>query len=57
MTHQYLKMDASDIDLGAGLLQDREGMNSGHDRIPDNATLHPTAFASKSLFSVEWWQH
>ena len=33
----YLEMDASGIDLGAGLLQVRKGMTCGHDKVPDNA--------------------
>ena len=43
----YLETDASDVDLGAGLLQVRDGMNCGHDEVPDNAKLYPTAFTSK----------
>ena len=29
------------------------GMNCGHDEVPDNATLHLIAFASKSLLIAE----
>ena len=29
-------------------------MNCGHDEIPDNATLHPTAFTSLSPLSAQW---
>ena len=39
----------------AGLLQITEGMICGCDEVPDNATLHPISFASKSLSSMEWW--
>ena len=49
----YLKKDVSGIDLGAGLLQVRQGMNCGHDEVPKNVTLHLTTFASKSLFSAD----
>ena len=28
-------------------------MNCKHDKVPDNATLHPTTHASKDLSSVE----
>ena len=44
----YLETDASDIGLGSGLLQVRDDMNSGHDKIPDNAILCPNTFASKT---------
>ena len=40
---------ASGTGLGARLLQVRADMNCGCDVIPDNAILHLTAFASKSL--------
>ena len=50
----YLETDTSGICLGAKLLQVREGMNCGHDKIPDNAILFTTAFTSKSLSSAEW---
>ena len=60
----YLKTDASNVGLGASLLQVNEGMNCGHDQVPDNATLPPVAFASKSLSSsesqfsnIEWEAH
>ena len=49
----YLETNASVIGLRAGLLQMRDGMNCGCDKIPDNAILHPIAFSSKSLSSVE----
>ena len=43
----YLETDASGISLTAGLLQVRERMNCGHDKMPDNVTLCPIAFARK----------
>ena len=46
-------MDSIDIGLRAGLLQVRDGMNCGCDKVPDNATLYPIAFASKDLSSAE----
>ena len=50
----YRKTDASGVDLGAGLLQVREGLKCGCDEVADNAILCSTAFASKSLSSAEW---
>ena len=47
----YLEMDASSISLGGMLLQVRDGMNCGHDVVPESITLHPIVFASKSLLS------
>ena len=44
-----LNLETDSVNLGAGLLQVRDGMNCGHDEIPENAILHPTAFISKSL--------
>ena len=49
----YLETDASEVSLGAGLLQIRDGMNCGCDEVPDNATLHPNVFINKSLSSTE----
>ena len=49
----YLEIDASGLSFGAGLLQVREGMNCGHDEVPDNLTLHPITFYSKCLMSTE----
>ena len=44
----YLEPDASGLGLGAWLLHIRDDMNCMHDAVPDNATLHPTAFTSKT---------
>ena len=49
----YLETNASGAGLRAGLLQVRDSMNCGHDKMPDNATLCPTAFASKNLSCTE----
>ena len=49
----YLETGASGIGFGAGLLQMRDGMNYGHEKIQDNAILQPKAFASKRLSSIE----
>ena len=49
----YLETDASGISCGAGLLHVRDGMNCGCDGTPNNTILHPIAFATKSLSSVE----
>ena len=51
----YLKTDASGVGLGAGLLQTRNGINCGHDEVPDNVIMCSTAFASKFLSSAEWY--
>ena len=50
----YLETDASGADLGAGLLQVKEGMNCWHDEVPDNATLQTIDFTTKSLLGAEW---
>ena len=50
----YLETDTPSVGLRSRLLQVRDGMNCGHDKVPDNATLHPHAFASKSILSAEW---
>ena len=51
----YLGTDASGIGLGVRLLQVRDGMNCGHEKVPDNAVLDPIAFATKSLSSAGWY--
>ena len=48
----YLETNASGS--GLGLLQVIDGMNCGHNKIPDNATMCPMAFTSRSLLSAEW---
>ena len=50
----HLDTDASCVGLGVGLLQIREGMNCGHDDVPDNVTLHPILPANRSLLGAEW---
>ena len=49
----YMETDASDVSLGAGLLQLKDSINYEYDSVPDNATLHPTVFISKSLLISE----
>ena len=49
----YLEIDASGISLAARMLQVSEGMNCGHNEVPDNITLCPIAFASKVLSNAE----
>ena len=49
----YLETDASGIDLGAALLQICKGTACQKDVAPDNTTLCPIAFASKSLTGAE----
>ena len=53
-TTLYLGNDESGDSLGARLLQVRDGMNCRHNKVPDNVTLCPTAFTSKSLLSTKW---
>ena len=48
-----LETDASGFSHGAKLLQIWDGINCRQDEVPDNATLHPIAFASQSLLSAE----
>ena len=49
----YLEADASRVGLGVALLQMHEGTACQKGIAPDNTTLHPTAFASKSLTGAE----
>ena len=49
----YLVIDASGIGLGAALLQLCDNMVCQVGIAPQNITLHPIAFASKSLTGVE----
>ena len=50
----YLETDASGVGLEAALLQLCHNMVCQKGIAPDNITLHPIAFAGKSLTSVEW---
>ena len=50
--HLNLETDVSSVSLGTRLLQVRDGMNFGHDEVPDNATHCPVTFASKSILSA-----
>ena len=45
----YIETNASEIGLGAVLLQTRDNMSSHRDEAPDNSILRPTAIGSKSL--------
>ena len=45
----YVVTDASGISLGGRLLQVRNGINCGCDKVPDNANLCQIAFSTKSL--------
>ena len=49
----YLKTDASEIGLGAALLQTRDGTTYPIDIAPDNTILRPIGFARKSLTHAE----
>ena len=49
----YLETDASNISLGAALLQLRDNMSCQKDTAPDNTILHPITFVSKSLTGAE----
>ena len=48
----YPETDASRIRLRAGLLQTRSSTSCPRDKAPDNSTLRPMTFASKSLSSA-----
>ena len=49
----YCETHALGVTLGTGLLQVRDVMNCGHDKVPDNATLCPMALTRKSILSAE----
>ena len=49
----YLKTDASGFGLGSSLLQVRDGINCRQDKVSHNTAFFPTAFAGKSLPSLE----
>ena len=49
----HLETDALGVSLEVRLLQVKDGMNCGHDKVPDNASLCPIAFASKGLWHTE----
>ena len=50
----YLETDASDVGLGAVLPQLLDNTACQRDMVPDNASLRPISFASKSLTGSEW---
>ena len=50
----YLETDASGIGLGAALLQLCNNTVCQKGVAPQNITLHPIAFTSKSLTGAEW---
>ena len=52
-----LETDASGVCLGVALLQLCEGTACQKDIVPDNTTLCPIVFASKSLTGAECWYH
>ena len=49
----YLETDASGVGLGAALLQLHDNTVCQKEVVPQNITLCPIAFASKSLTGVE----
>ena len=50
----YLETDVQGVGLRGRLLQLRDGMNSGQDKVPDNLSLCSIAFASKSYQVVHF---
>ena len=49
----YLEIDVSGVGLGAALLQLCDNTGCQRDVVPDNTSLRPIAFASKSLTGAE----
>ena len=49
----YMETDVLGVNLGVRLLQVRDGMNCGHDEVPDNATLCPMVLSTKRVSSAE----
>ena len=49
----YIEIDVSGVVLRAILLQTRSNTSCPKDEAPDNSTLRPIAFASKSLTGAE----
>ena len=45
----YMKLDASEVGLGATMLQTRNNTSCAKDEVPDNNILRPIAFTSKGL--------
>ena len=50
----YLETDASGVGLAAAILQLCNDTTCQRDMAPDNTSLRPIAFASKSLTGAEW---
>ena len=44
----------ADVGLGESLVQVRDEIQLPRNEAPNNAMLHSTAFANKSLSGVEW---
>ena len=53
MEQLYLETDASDVGLGASVLQVRDGMQFPRKEALDSAVLWPIAFSRKGLTSAE----
>ena len=49
----FIETDASEVGLGAALLQTRSGTSHPRDEAPDNSNLRPIALMSKSQSSAE----
>ena len=49
----YLETDASEVGLGAALLQLCDNTSCHNDMTPGNTILHPIAFVSKNLIGAE----
>ena len=49
----YLETDASEVRLGAALLQTRSGTSCPRDKAPNHSILRPLTSARKNLSSVE----
>ena len=46
----YLGIDASGVGLRDRVLHARDGVNYGHDNVPENTTMYPTALPATAYY-------